>query len=152
MVMRLSRPTIAALLAVPLGVSAFAVAGTGKAEAITCSTGYMCIYKNSNYGPQPAGLYKGSNSNWVNDFNGDWNDVVSSSYNNQIGYENELFQDINFENFTECIEARSDTKYTANFENISTGSFSWDTFNDAASSDWVFRPIDGPLKSCDHVD
>jgi len=147
------RSTALRLLApVALIGSLVGVAAPAHATATCNNPSFLCFWINANGSPSEMGKVSGNNPNFVNvpkSSGGNWNDVISSAYNDGNTDSVALFADAGFSGFAECITRKATSSDLSNFTNISTGLFS--DFNDAASSNEWYTPQSPEPSFCNNV-
>jgi Peptidase inhibitor family I36 len=146
----------AAKVAIPIAMAAGFATSALPAQAATpsCTTGDLCAWVNSGYSGE-LGHFSGTNADWTDigrSGGGNWGDVASSGYQSSTNKANNvaLWNGDDYSGWDLCLTWHSNNSQTSNFANVSTGTFSWDTFNDSTvSNQWW--PV-GHSYSCKDTD
>jgi hypothetical protein len=149
LVTRLARFAAPAVLASGLLLAA---GGTAQAATPNCGAqGFLCFWANSGYAGA-KGQVSQNNPNFTNISGVNWNDKISSAYNNGSTDSVALYQNASYTGFDECILQFVTDNHLSNFTLIADNASANGTFNDQASSNFWFVPSGNPPTGCSNRD
>lgn len=151
LVTKLARFAAPAVLASGLLLAA---GGTAQAAQPCFQQGFLCFWVNSGYAGN-EGQVSQNNPNFTKiamSGGGNWNDKISSAYNDGSTDSVALYQSSGYTGFDECILRGVQNAHLMNFTNISDNGSANGTFNDQASSDFWFVPSGNPPTGCSNQD
>jgi hypothetical protein len=152
LVTRLARFAAPAVLA-----SGFLLAAGGAAQAASqpCfQQGFLCFYVNSGFAGN-EGQVSQNNPNFTQitmSGGGNWNDKISSAYNDGSTDSVALYANASYKGFDECILRSVITNHLTNFTLISDSDSASGNFNDQASSNFWYVPSGNPPGGCNSLD
>jgi Peptidase inhibitor family I36 len=127
-----------------------AAGGTAQASQPCFQDGFLCYYLNTGYGGT-EGQVSQNNPNFTQiakSGGGNWNDKISSAYNDGSTDSVALYQSSGYTGFAECILMGSQTGRLMNFTKIADSASASGNFNDQASSDFWYTPGGEPPGNC----
>jgi hypothetical protein len=149
-----------AVLAVACGIFGGAALSATPAQASSSAwqpcylAGDLCMWIGYLYGGT-LGHLSGDNNDFANiplSGGGNWNDVVSSAFNDGNTDDVALYANSDYSGFAECLDRLIQNEDTANFGNVIIATHIWgnQTFDNVASSNSWYPSGEGSSWGCSH--